>query len=445
MTRIRTVGVTAAAILLSWAALPPVALAGDGVGDGEARIRRLEELVARQAADMERLQAEVASERASRAPARLTTDEIEHAVGAYLAGAGAGGLPVLPSSRASGGVHLGGYLHAVYLSPSDEASHFDLHRLILAGDTEIGPNVDFSFEIEFEHGGISDEVPGEIVIEKAEIAFRVSDAFNPLFGAILIPFGRSNLYHDDPINDFTVRPFTARFFVPTGFGQPGIGLEGAAPVGSGHVFSYKAALTNGYRDDFTAEKGVREARQAWDGDENDGKQVWARASVVWATCFLDTLETGVSGTWAKYDAEGRNDLFGYGFDLLARKGPLELTGEILSYAYERDAADPVGSITGQWGAYAQLAYHFFPGFWRCTKPNAFLTDTSLFTLAVRFEHMDLDDRVDGATFEDDLTAWGVGLNYRVTERTVFRVDHTWYLPKSGDEQTLFAASFSTYF
>jgi hypothetical protein len=59
--------------------------------------------------------------------------------------------------------------------------------------------------------------------------------------------------------------------------------------------------------------------------------------------------------------------------------------------------------------------------------------------------MDLDDRTDGATFEDDLTAWGVGLNYRVTERTVFRVDHTWFLPESGDERTLFAASFSTYF
>ena len=443
MTRIRTVGAVAAAALLSLAGMSPPVHAGE-VGDDE-RLRRLEELVRRQAGDLERLRGEVASERASRTPGNLTSDEIDRAVGGYLAATGARDLQVLPPAPSAGGVRLGGYLHAVYLAPSHESSHFDLHRLILAGDAQISTGIDFSFEIEFEHGGISDEVPGEIVIEKAEVAFRLHDAFTPLVGAILVPFGRYNLHHDDPMNDFTERPFTARFLMPTGFGQPGIGLEGAAPFGAGHVFAYKAALTNGFRDDFTADDGVREARQPWDEDENEGKQVWARASATWATCFLDTLETGVSGTWAKYDVEGRNDLLGWGFDLLARKGPLELSGEILGYSYERDAADPVGSITGQWGAYAQLAWHFFPGFWRCARPNALLTDTSLFTLAVRGQHMDLDDRTDGATFEDDLTAWGVGLNYRVTERTVFRVDHTWFLPESGDERTLFAASFSTYF
>lgn len=443
MTRIRTVGAATAAVLLSWGSLAPSARAEGGAD--EERLRRLEDLVRRQSDELDRLRTEVAAERSSRAPGHLTADEIDRAVGAYLAGTTPGDVAVVPPSPATGDLRLGGYLHAVYLAPSEETSHFDLHRLILAGDAAIASGIDFSFEIEFEHGGISDEVPGEIVIEKAEVAFRLCDAFTPLVGAILVPFGRYNLHHDDPMNDFTVRPVTARFLMPTGFGQPGIGVEGAAPLGHDHVLSYKAALTNGFRDDFTADEGVREARQPWDEDENDGKQVWARASVTWATCFLDTLETGVSGTWAKYDAEGRNDLLGWGFDLVARKGPFELSGEILGYSYERDAADPVGSITGQWGAYGQLAYHFFPDFWRCARPSPLLSDTSLFTLAVRFEHMDLDDRAGGATFEDDLSAWGIGLNYRVTERTVLRVDHTWYLPETGDERTLFTASFSTYF
>ena len=443
MTRIRTVGAVAAAVLLSLGAGAPPVEAGEGAD--EERLRRLEDLVRRQASDLERLRGEIATERASRSPDTLTSDEIDRAVGAYLAATGAGAVPVLAPPPASGGVRIGGYLHAVYLAPSDEHSHFDLHRLILSGDAEISRGIDFSFEIEFEHGGISDEVPGEIVIEKAEVAFRLSDAFTPLVGAILVPFGRYNLHHDDPMNDFTERPFTGRVLMPTGFGQPGIGVEGAAPFGGGHVFAYKAALTNGYRDDFTADEGVREARQPWDEDENEGKQAWARAAATWRTCFFDTLETGVSGTWAKYDAEDRNDLFGWGFDLLARKGPFELSGEVLGYSYERDPADPAGSITGQWGAYAQLAYHFFPGFWRCARPHALLSDTSLFTLAVRGQHMDLDDHVKGATFEDDLTAWTVGLNYRVTERTVFRVDYSWFLPELGPERTLFAASFSTYF
>ena len=45
------------------------------------------------------------------------------------------------------------------------------------------------------------------------------------------------------------------------------------------VFSYDIAFTNGYRDAFTADEGVREARHA--EDENDGKQVWGRAVAHW--------------------------------------------------------------------------------------------------------------------------------------------------------------------
>src|SRR5678816_3167813 len=101
--------------------------------------------------------------------------------------------------------------------------------------------------IEFEHGGVSDEIEGEVVVESAEVVFRMCDSINPKFGWLLVPFGLYNSRHDDPINDFTDRPFTGTFLVPTGFGQPGIGVEGARPFGAGHVFSYDLAFTNGYR------------------------------------------------------------------------------------------------------------------------------------------------------------------------------------------------------
>ena len=352
---------------------------------------------------------------------------------------------MLAGSGGGGGVQWGGYYGFEYFAPSGaKKSFFDLHRLILSGDAAITDRIDLQFELEVEHGGIGNELDGDVNFEYAEVVFHVSDAFNPKLGGLLVPFGRFNLHHDDPINDFALRPFVARYLVPTGFGQPGIGVEGSLPFGCGHTFSYDAALTNGLEDAFTDDRGARTARQPWDGDNNDSKQVWGRTAVTWCTGFLDYLETGVSGTWSRYDDAGDNDLSGFGVDLLLRKGPFEVKGEYVRYDLERDAADPAGATEGLDATWLEAAYHFFPAFWQGCR-GAFLQDTSLFTLAVRWQQMDLNDRVRGAAFEDDLSAWSVGLNLRITERTVLRVDHTWYDAAKADDYEEFAFSFATYF
>lgn len=304
--------------------------------------------------------------------------------------------------------------------------------------------IDLEFEIEFEHGGVSDEVPGEIVIEQAELSFHLSDGFTPLIGAILIPFGRYNLRHDDPINDLTHRPFTATFLMPTGYCQPGIGAQGAAPFGCGHAFQYKVAVTNGYKDDFNVDKGVRDARAPWDEDNNDSKQVWGRAAATWRLPWISYLETGLSGTWSKYDDADKNTLTGFGADVLVRYGAFEFSGEYLRQDYGRNANDPPDAVRGQWAWYAQAAYHFFPD-WFLGCNNCLKGDTSLFTLVARYEEQDLDDQVNGASFRDDLGALTIGLNYRVTERTVFRVDHTSFFAESADDEDRWTFSFSTYF
>jgi hypothetical protein len=436
--------------VLGWAVSAALAPPATAEGTEDERLRRLEEALARQTQETERLRRDFDAYRAANpARARPTDEEVGAQVDAYLARCGeGGGAPVAVPTAGSllggpSGIRWGGYLHSKLVERTDEASYFDLHRLILTLDASITDRIDFDAEIELEHGGVSDEIEGEVVVEKAEVRFHVTDGLVPKLGWLLVPFGRFNLYHDDPINDLTERPFTARFLVPTGFGQPGVGVEGVVPFGAGHLFSYDVAVTNGYRDAFTADEGVREARQAT--DENDGKQVWGRAAVVWcATSVLDVLETGVSGTWGLYDAEDRNTITGFAADLTLRKGPFEAKAEYVAYDYERDSADDPDAIRGQEGAYVEAGWHFFPTAW-CGYDSAFFTDTSLFTLVARWQWMDLDDRRRGAAFEDDLEAWTLGLNFRVTERTVFRVDHTWYLPETGEDVREWTASFSTYF
>lgn len=411
----------------------------------DARVRRLEEALQRQADQMDGMRREFDAYRDQNpAVPRLSEDEIHSAVDAYLATAPASLVPI-GGSGAVRGIRWGGYMTFDWRSETDdENSTFNVHRIILKGDADVTDRIDFEFEIEFENGGITDEVPGEIAIEQAELSFHVCDAFTPIAGAILIPFGRYNLYHDDPLNDFTDRPFTAVFMIPTGYAQPGIGARGSAPFGRGHTFQYKVAVTDGYFDGFNATEGVRDARQPWDADNNNGKQVWGRASATWALCALDYLETGVSGTAGTYDDADKNTLTGYGFDILARKGPFELQAEYLRQDYERNASDPPDAVKSQWAMYAQLAYHFFPDFWRCRR-GALMTDTSLFTLAVRYEMQDLDGDVTGATYEDDLKAFAIALNYRVTERTVLRVDWTQYESEGFADKDQWTFSISTYF
>jgi hypothetical protein len=133
-----------------------------------ARIRRLEEALERQASDLRALRGELARVREESGPATLTADEIRGALDAYLATSAPYGRPML--STAPRGLRWGGYLTLEYVDDTRDESYFDLHRLILSAEASLADRIDFAMEVEIEHGGISDEISGEIVLEKAEVS-----------------------------------------------------------------------------------------------------------------------------------------------------------------------------------------------------------------------------------------------------------------------------------
>lgn len=341
-------------------------------------------------------------------------------------------------------IQWSGYLTALYRQNSAENSYFNINRFVLGLDAQITDCIDLTAEIEYEHGGIGGGRDGEIELEHLDITWRLHDAFSPKIGALLIPFARYNKYHDDPFNDFTVRPVTARFFVPTGWGQPGVGAEGVFQVGPRARLGYDVVISRGFDDNFTPNGGTTTARASWKLDNNEGKQIWGRLHFAQDACLVDYFEAGLSGTWGTYDDADENNLYGFALDLLVREGPFELQGEYIQYTYERDAADPVDAIEGSWGLWVQLAYHFMPCAWQKCR-TCLATGTSHFTLAVRYEEMDLDDNRRGAALNDDQRRIGVALNYRLTERTVFRIDYTLIDPEIEDDREEFTFSFSSYF
>ena len=347
---------------------------------------------------------------------------------------------------ANSGLNWGGYLTVEYVNDSQKEPILDLHRFILQANANLTSCIDMSAEIEIEHGGIGGSLDGDVKIEFVDVVARLDDRFNPKVGALLIPFGRYNRYHDDFYNDFTLRPWTARYFVPTGFGQPGIGAEGTFRLGNNARLSYDIAVTQGFDDEFSASSGVRSSRRSWRQDNNDSKQVWSRVSLAMNNAPFDYLEAGLSGTYSRYDDDDDNDLRGFAIDLLVREGPWEFKGEYIRYDLERDSLDPADAVEGLDGLWLEANYHFFPSFLcDCVDCNCLVQDTSLFTLSARYQHMDLDDRRRGAAFNDDLSAFALGLNYRITESMVLRADYEWRWPESGSDQSVWTISFSTGF
>ncbi|MDJ0976221.1 MAG: hypothetical protein QNJ98_17305 [Planctomycetota bacterium] len=467
MGKIRALG---AAIAL-WAFVGSGLAAAD---EGEAdRLAKLEALLRQQAEQLERMQSELralkaaggtegvvapqpapapAAARAAPPPASVSAPFDPYAPVAFrdrrlddkLVQSATEGALFSRKGLSLSGIRWGGYLTVEYIANSEKNSFIDLHRFILDAQAQISDCIDMKCEIEIEHGGAADKFDGEVVIEHMDVVFRMADCFNPKVGALLIPMARFNKYHDDPYNDFTKRPWTARYLVPTGFGQPGIGVEGIFNAGPNTRLGYDVVLTHGYKDEFTAKDGTRKARQFWKSDNNEGKQVWGRLSYLTNNKTLDFFEAGLSGTWGRYDDADENDLFGYAVDLTARKGPLELHFEWVRMDYDRNAMDPVDAIRGQDALWAELGYHFFPTF-MCGCRNCIVQPTSHFTLAFRYQVMDLDDNRTGAHFNDDLTGYGVALNYRITESSVFRIDHTWLDAKRESDQRELTLSFSTFF
>ncbi len=351
---------------------------------------------------------------------------------------------------------LGGYFSLVYRDQfgPDRAipSAFDNHRFILFFGFDIAERLSFSSEVEIEGGGA--DVPflsgNEILVEFAELEFEILRAFRPKAGLMLIPFGRYNMYHDDPLHDLFDRPFVARRVIPSAFDQPGVGVTGDVTAQAGLSFNYHLALTQGFRDNFTSH-GSRDARQSFRADENSNKAVWLRAGALLGLADLGiaeatTLEVNASYTTQTIGADDHR-LNGMGFDfrLVWNSGGrfgIDLEGEYAQIEIERD---PTVGITGLDGYYTQATFRFRP--WDDGDAGGWLRDSGYIGLVARWEENDLDDRSLGASIRDDREAVTLGIAFRPFFKTVIRAEWKWINSRglANDEPNRFVFGISTYF
>jgi hypothetical protein len=348
-------------------------------------------------------------------------------------------------------VRIGGYFTIEFREDGDGSPlAFDAHRLVPKIQADVAEGITFETEIEIEGGGADVDflTDNEILVEYAELSFSVvEDRLNLVAGIILLPWGRYNLYHDDPLADLTDRPLVSRYVGSVAAQQPGIAFDGTLESGGGWFFDYDVAVVQGFQDGFSTNNGVRDARPSFREDNNDNKQVFGRLAITPPLGFVDIFEIGTSFTYGEWDAG--NDLadYGWGIDLFVKRGGLRFTAEYMWLRIEQPAGALPSEPGKQSGWYVEAAYDIFPASWR--GKHVLFTEESRFTFVVRVEGIDLNHATDGTAFRDDLTQVTLGFAFRPVQRTVIKIsyafvdsDLTGFDSGSAD---IFAISWATYF
>jgi hypothetical protein len=445
--RLRLGGLLLDKVLIIGLLLAAIATPGAaGEGDGPD----LETLVREQGETIEKLKQEVERLRDKDA---VTLDT---AVEQYLSATEPEMRERLPSSV--GGtpmygqrVRVGGYFTIEFRDNGDgSAWAFDQHRLVPKIQADVAEGITFETEIEIEGGGADvDFLTGnEILVEYAELGFQIlEDKLNFVAGAILLPWGRYNLYHDDPLSDLTDRPLVSRYIGSVAAQQAGVAVDGSLDVGNGWFLDYDVAVVQGFHDGFSTANGVRDARPSFRADNNDNKQVFGRVVATPPLSFVDVLQFGTSFTYGEWDAGSDLADYGWGVDLYIKRGRLRFTGEYMWLRIEQPGTALPTDPGKQSGWYAELAYDFFPATWR--GQHILLTQESTFTLVVRVEGLDLNHGTEGTVLRDDITQVTIGFCFRPVQRTVFKVSYTFVDSEltgfDGGSADVIALSWSTYF
>ena len=348
---------------------------------------------------------------------------------------------------------IGGYASTEFENFEESDSTFDQHRFILNVGTQLHDRLRFYSELEFEHGAnieaegsgeaelsIEDSdgdgvisaseasgVPvefessngrgGEVSVEQAWMQYDINHNLGIRGGAVLVPVGRYNLYHDDDLSNLTDRPMVVRRVIPSTWTDAGVGLVANYEIGES-VLTGEAYLLQGLNDEFSAGAGgLRDARANLESDSNNNKAVAGRVALRPSI----GQELGLSGYYGSYDDSG--SYVGAGaFDWNLTWSDFKLSGEAALFSIEDGVnadGDRVPKSLG--GLYSELGYSFWFDELRDTFLGKSFSDPK-FIASFRFNYADIDRR-DADSLEGE--GYVIGLAYRPEPSFVFKTEYQW--------------------
>lgn len=340
-------------------------------------------------------------------------------VGRGNAPVGKGGV-LVENPFGFGNVSVGGYVDVEYSDFEKTNSSVLQHRWIINIGAFPHERLRFNSELEIEYGGPdAGNGDGELKVEQAYIDYLINDAINVRAGALLVPFGRYNLYHDSDLQALTDRPIMARDIVPTTWTEAGAGIFGKFNPSLGQyedlTWDYELYVVNGLDSGFS-DTGLGGGRSSLKVDNNDNKAIVGRLAV---SPWLNQ-EIGVSGYTGRYDGM-RNRISGVGVDAFMTFGPVEWINEYAYFDVNQTSVDVANFFQG---AYTQLNYKFWPKFLDYSFLGRGFKDPKL-ALVGRYDWALIGDDSDVGTGNNKEKRYTLGFNYRPIDNFVFKLEYQW--------------------
>lgn len=290
-------------------------------------------------------------------------------------------------------VNLGGYGSVRFETNDLEESNsgFDFRRFVLTLDANPVERLHFNFELEFERftslelereveaedGGLAVEqaVEGsnesELSIEQAWAQYDIAPWLNLRVGALLVPLGRFNLFHDDNRRTIPRRSLVDRGVpvlpVKSAWTDLGAGLVGEIPVGRQGLLRYEIYVLNGVvldaevedivqtrdpeRNKFELEAKFSPVRAPFDKDLNDTKAVAGRILFSPALGY-ELAVSGYVGEYTPDTFEADEYVWSVAVDGKATIAGFEIEGEYVTTGWQniRKVARDFARIVGEQAA-----------------------------------------------------------------------------------------------
>ena len=353
-------------------------------------------------------------------------------------------------ARSSGGghssktsVHGYGELHAAL----KDAGHneMDQHRFVIGVHSQLSDWITLNAEIDFEHAA------QKLEFEFGYLDFALSPEFNIRAGAMLIPVGHINEFHE-PNKFLTVeRPDVHKYVIPTTWGSGGAGVFGTLAGGTNYrlyvVNSVKSVYQSGAsigedsnlsgyggcKLQFKDTSGIRSGR----GEQN--KRCFDDVALTGRVEHM--LSPGINIAYSFYAGNTSHDnakVDGFMFlneaDIQVRQGWFEFnstianidiadTAELNKYASEEGTVGKAGTIGERiFGFNAQIGLHLLQMAGKTTKHDLIVHGM--------YESVDTQADIDSScTVNCSLDSkaardiWTYGLTYKPIPDVAIKIDH----------------------
>jgi hypothetical protein len=327
-----------------------------------------------------------------------------------------------------------------YFKFGDKDAQFDARHVELLLDLHPTDRLRAFTQIRFERLATIDDDDefrqGDIEVHQGWMEYAINDYFNPRVGVVLVPFGRYNLESFDHVQELTLRPLMNLRVVPSTWSEPGLGFTGTANLGErlgglglrDFALDYQFFLTTGLTNDIRDHRGLRDARGAYEADNNNNKATVGRRGIR----PLKGVELGLSSYLGEYDTVGHH-INGFDVDGKVTVGPFDLLGEYAVFDLKEGGfrgdtgASPISITTAivpesLRGGHVEAHYRFWFDFLDKTFLGRKFQDPT-FTASARYDQVRLDDDSDAGSGPNVQGRWTVGLNYRPVPTWVLKFDY----------------------